>query len=87
MDGWGALTSPLGIVNHVTHVKWRCIDGGMLGQPTHRTDREFILRDALVTPAPVAGAQPTHRTGREFTLAPTSRWPRPWRHTGTESRP
>lgn len=28
----GALISMLGIVNHLTHVEWRWIDGGMLGQ-------------------------------------------------------
>ena len=37
----GALTSLLGIVNHLTHVEWRWIDGGMLGVETSRSDTEF----------------------------------------------
>ncbi len=36
-----ALISLLGIVNHLTHVEWRWIDGGILGQPTERTNAEF----------------------------------------------
>lgn len=37
----GALVSLLGIVNHLTRVEWRWIDGGMLGRPTERTQSEF----------------------------------------------
>ena len=37
----GALISLLGIVNHLTRVEWRWIDGGMLGRPTERTEAEF----------------------------------------------
>ena len=37
----GALISLLGIVNHLTRVEWRWIDGGMLGRPTDRTEDEF----------------------------------------------
>jgi uncharacterized damage-inducible protein DinB len=37
----GALTSLLGLVNHLTHVEWRWIDGGMLGQPVSRSESEF----------------------------------------------
>lgn len=37
----GALTPLLGIINHLTHVEWRWIDGGMLGQETSRSDTEF----------------------------------------------
>ena len=37
----GSLTSLLGIVNHLTHVEWRWIDGAMLGAETHRTEAEF----------------------------------------------
>jgi len=31
----------LGIVNHLTHVEWRWIDGAMLGHAVHRSDAEF----------------------------------------------
>ena len=37
----GALISVLGIVNHLTHVEWRWIDGAMLGEPVSRSEREF----------------------------------------------
>lgn len=37
----GALVSVIGIVNHLTHVEWRWIDGGMLGHEVSRTDEEF----------------------------------------------
>lgn len=37
----GALISLLGIVNHLSCVAWRWIDGGILGLRTERTDSEF----------------------------------------------
>lgn len=37
----GALISLLGIVNHLTQVEWRWIQGGMLGQQTWRTEAEL----------------------------------------------
>ena len=37
----GALISVLGVVNHLTHVEWRWLDGAMLGTDTHRTEAEF----------------------------------------------
>lgn len=37
----GALISLLGIVNHLTHVEWRWIDGGMLGHEVSRSEEEF----------------------------------------------
>lgn len=36
-----ALISLLGVVNHLTHVEWRWIDGGILGRSTERTEAEF----------------------------------------------
>ncbi len=36
-----ALISLLGIVNHLTHVEWRWIDGGFLGAEVHRSEEEF----------------------------------------------
>lgn len=35
------LISLAGLVNHLTRVEWRWIDGGILGQPTDRTEAEF----------------------------------------------
>ncbi len=37
----GALISLLGIVNHLTHVEWRWIDGAMRGGATSRLEAEF----------------------------------------------
>jgi uncharacterized damage-inducible protein DinB len=37
----GKLISLLGIVNHLTHVEWRWIDGGFRGEATTRSEDEF----------------------------------------------
>ena len=37
----GALISVLGIVNHLTQVEWRWIDGGFLGEAVSKDDREY----------------------------------------------
>jgi uncharacterized damage-inducible protein DinB len=37
----GALISLLGIVNHLTHVEWRWIDGTMGGEEVSREEQEF----------------------------------------------
>lgn len=36
------LLSVLGVVNHLTHVEWRWIDGAFLGGETSRSDEEFV---------------------------------------------
>jgi uncharacterized damage-inducible protein DinB len=37
----GRLISVLGVVNHLTHVEWRWIDGGFAGVDVERTEAEF----------------------------------------------
>jgi len=37
----GELISLLGIMNHLTHVEWRWIDGGFWGAPVSRREEEF----------------------------------------------
>lgn len=37
----GALIPLIGIVNHLTHVEWRWINGGMLGEEVSRSEEEF----------------------------------------------
>jgi hypothetical protein len=37
----GALIPLLGVVNHLTHVEWRWLDGKMLGSQTSRSEAEF----------------------------------------------
>ncbi len=50
----GKLISLLGIVNHLTHVEWRWIDGGMLGEATSRNEVEFSPGPELTVAAAVA---------------------------------
>jgi hypothetical protein len=50
----GGLISLLGIVNHLTHVEWRWIDGAMLGAETSRTEAEFTPPPDLTVEAAVA---------------------------------
>jgi uncharacterized damage-inducible protein DinB len=50
----GALISLLGIVNHLTHVEWRWIDGAMRGAETTRLDAEFRPGSELTVTAAVA---------------------------------
>jgi uncharacterized damage-inducible protein DinB len=37
----GSLICVLGVVNHLTHVEWRWIDGGLLGGDVSRDEAEF----------------------------------------------
>lgn len=37
----GKLLSVLGVVNHLTHVEWRWIDGAFVGEETSRSEDEF----------------------------------------------
>jgi uncharacterized damage-inducible protein DinB len=50
----GALISLLGIINHLTHVEWRWIDGAMLGKETSRSDLEFTPGPELTVAAALA---------------------------------
>jgi uncharacterized damage-inducible protein DinB len=49
----GSLISLLGIVNHLTRVEWRWIDGGMRGQQVSRSDAEFSPSIELTVKAAV----------------------------------
>ena len=67
----GALISLLGIVNHLTHVEWRWIDGSILGGEVERREEEF-------TPGPeltVAAAVAAYRERAEATDAVVRRLP------------
>jgi len=50
----GALISVLGVVNHLTHVEWRWIDGGILGKDVSRSEEEFAPGPALTVQSAVA---------------------------------
>jgi uncharacterized damage-inducible protein DinB len=43
----GALISLIGIVNHLTHVEWRWIDGALLGGPVDKHPDEYRPGPAL----------------------------------------
>jgi len=66
----GRLLSLLGIVNHLTNVEWRWIDGGFLGEPTERREEEFTPDDTLTVPDALARyrarAASTDRTVRSL---------------------
>ncbi|MGH9155144.1 MAG: DinB family protein [Acidimicrobiales bacterium] len=60
----GKLLAVLGIVNHLSHVEWRWIDGAFLGAETTRSDDEFhpsptTTVDDIVTAYRVRGAATT----------------------------
>jgi uncharacterized damage-inducible protein DinB len=50
----GALISLIGIVNHLTHVEWRWIDGAMLGEETSRSESEFTPGAELTLEAAIS---------------------------------
>lgn len=54
----GRLIPLLGVINHLTHVEWRWIDGAMLGEKVHRSESEFAPGPELT----VAGALAAYRT-------------------------
>ncbi len=49
----GVLISLLGIVNHLTNLEWRWIDGAMRGEPTGREEAEFYPGPELTVEAAV----------------------------------
>ena len=76
----GALISVLGVVNHLTHVEWRWINGGMLGEQVSRSEREFTPGVELTVPAALdayrAQAAVTDATARSMPLdQPCNRQP------------
>lgn len=74
----GALIPLLGIVNHLTHVEWRWIDGGMRGQDVSRTEEEFrpdpelTLEDAVAAYRQRAAA--TNAAVRSMPLTKPCMW-------------
>ena len=50
----GRLIPLVGLVNHLTHVEWRWIDGGMLGEEVSRHEEEFHPGPELTVEAALA---------------------------------
>jgi hypothetical protein len=74
----GKLIPVLGVVNHLTRVEWRWMDGGFLGAEISRDDAEFQPGPELTVPAAIAAyrarAEATERTARSLPLdAPCQR--------------
>lgn len=71
----GRLISVLGVVNHLTHVEWRWIDGGFHGAVVARSDEEFRPRTSVsvqqIVNAYTARAQKTDQVVRELQLGET----------------
>ena len=74
----GALISLLGIVNHLTHVEWRWIEGGMRGQEVSRSEEEFRPGPELTVAAALDAyrerAAATDATVRAMSLTAPCRW-------------
>lgn len=68
----GRLIPLLGVVNHLTAVEWRWIDGGMLGQEVSRSEEEFSPRSDLTVEVAVAAyrdrAAATNKVVRSLSL-------------------
>ena len=68
----GALISLLGIVNHLTHVEWRWIDGALRGLDVERREEEFTPGVDLTVADAVAAyrdrAASTDRAARAMPL-------------------
>jgi uncharacterized damage-inducible protein DinB len=47
----GRLIPLIGVVNHLTHVEWRWIDGGFLGESVSRSEEEFRPGEELTLEA------------------------------------
>jgi uncharacterized damage-inducible protein DinB len=74
----GRLISLIGIVNHLTHVEWRWIEGGMHGKEVSRSEEEFRPGAELTISAAVAAyrerAAATDAAVRSTSLARPCRW-------------
>jgi uncharacterized damage-inducible protein DinB len=53
----GKLISLMGVVNHLTAVEWRWIDGGFLGAVVHRSEDEFKPGPELTVEAAIRDYQ------------------------------
>jgi hypothetical protein len=69
----GALLPLIGIVNHLTHVEWRWLDGKMLGAETSRSEAEFRPGPELTASDAAARyrvrAEATERTVRSLPVS------------------
>ena len=64
-----ALISPLGVLNHLTHVEWRWIDGAMRGHPVSRSEEEFRPGGEITVAAAIAAYRDRAHDTDEFARA------------------
>ena len=60
----GRLLPIIGVINHLTHVEWRWINGRYLGEPFPRRDEEFVLGTEVTGAEIVAAYACTRRAHR-----------------------
>jgi len=74
----GRLISLIGIVNHLTHVEWRWIEGGMRGREVTRAEEEFRPGIELTVDAVIAAyhqrAAATDEAVRSMSLEQQCGW-------------
>ena len=74
----GRLIPLVGIVNHLTHVEWRWIEGGMQGREVSRSEEEFRPGAELTVDAAIDGyrarAAATDVAVRSMSLEQQCRW-------------
>jgi len=74
----GKLISPLGVMNHLTHVEWRWIEGGMRGADVSRSEAEFRPGPELTVDAALTAyrtrADATDEAVRTMALTDPCRW-------------
>jgi len=74
----GKLISPLGVMNHLTHVEWRWIEGGMRGADVSRSEAEFRPGPELTVDAALTAyrtrADATDEAVRTMALTHPCRW-------------
>lgn len=74
----GALLPLLGIVNHLTNVEWRWVDGGMLGEDVDKRADEYVPGSEVTVTAALAAyrdrATTTDAVARSLPLSTPCAW-------------
>jgi uncharacterized damage-inducible protein DinB len=82
----GALIPLIGVVNHLTRVEWRWIDGAMRGQETSRSEQEFRPGDEITVSMAVTAYEERGRATDEAVRAMASLDEKSVKDDGTDLR-
>jgi uncharacterized damage-inducible protein DinB len=82
----GSLIPLIGIVNHLTKVEWRWIDGAMRGQETSRSEEEFRPGKELTVSMAVTAYEERGRATDEAVRATASLSEKSTKDDGTDLR-